>query len=254
MDDRTIERLLTLNREFYAAFAEHFAATRSISDPALTAAQPHIPQQTRVLDVGCGNGRLARLLDHERPGAVYVGVDAVPELIAVARTEAEQLANIRAEFHVLDITREGWTDDLPLPHSPGQKKVSFDCAVVLAVLHHIPSFDLRARVMRDVAGVLRPHGCAIISNWRFMAHERIRRKIVDWSEVDVDEEQLDPGDHLLDWRRGGRGFRYCHLIDEEEMDRLAAASGFRVRETFRAGGREGDLSLFAVLERADGHR
>jgi hypothetical protein len=40
------------------------------------------------------------------------------------------------------------------------------------------------------------------------------------------------------------------LIDEDEVDRLAAASGFRVRETFRAGGREGDLSLFAVLDKA----
>jgi capsular polysaccharide biosynthesis protein len=58
---------------------------------------------------------------------------------------------------------------------------------------------------------------------------------------------LDPGDYLLDWKRGGRGLRYCHLVDEAEIERLAAESGLRVCETFRAGGREGDLSLFAVL-------
>jgi SAM-dependent methyltransferase len=251
MDERTTERLLTLNREFYAEFAEHFAATRSISDPALTSALPHIPRRARVLDVGCGNGRLALLLDRERPGAAYVGVDAVPELIAVARAEAEQLTNVSATFRVLDITQAGWTDALPSAASEMERsEARFDCAVMLAVLHHIPSFDLRARVLRDIAGVLRPGGCAVISTWRFMAHERIRRKIVDWSIVDIDEETLDPGDYLLDWRRGGRGFRYCHLIDEDEVDRLAAASGFRVRETFRAGGREGDLSLFAVLDKA----
>jgi hypothetical protein len=41
--------------------------------------------------------------------------------------------------------------------------------------------------------------------------------------------------------------RYCHLVDEEELQQLATASGLRLLETFRAGGREGDLSLGAVL-------
>jgi hypothetical protein len=71
--------------------------------------------------------------------------------------------------------------------------------------------------------------------------------MVDWSEAGIPEEALDPGDYLLDWKRGGRGLRYCHLVDEAEIERLAAESGLRVCETFRAGGREGDLSLFAVL-------
>ena len=76
----------------------------------------------------------------------------------------------------------------------------------------------------------------------------MRRKIVDWSEVGMAEGELESGDYLLDWKRGGRGLRYCHLVDETEVGRLAAESGLRVRETFRAGGREGDLSLFAVLQ------
>jgi hypothetical protein len=76
----------------------------------------------------------------------------------------------------------------------------------------------------------------------------MRRKIVDWAEASIAEESLEPGDYLLDWKREGRGLRYCHLVDEAEVQRLAAGSGFRVRETFCAGGREGNLSLFAILE------
>jgi hypothetical protein len=113
----------------------------------------------------------------------------------------------------------------------------------------VPGFDLRARVLRGIGSLLKTTGYAIVSTWRFLAHERLRRKIVDWDELGIDEDELDRGDYLLDWRRGGRGLRYCHLVDEEEVEQLAAASGFRVRETFRAGGREGDLSLFAVLDR-----
>jgi SAM-dependent methyltransferase len=244
MNDATVDRLLALNREFYATFAKHFAASRPVSDPALTSILPYLSPGARVLDVGCGNGRLASLLDRELPGSSYVGVDAVPELIDEARIRADRLSHTDAAFRVLDVTQRGWTQELA-----GRP---FDCAVALAVLHHIPGFNLRTRVLRDIGSLLAPEGHAILSTWRFLAHERLRRKIVGWDEVGIDEGELDPGDYLLDWRRGGRGLRYCHLVDEDEVGQLAAASGFRVRETFRSGGREGDLSLFAFLDRRPG--
>jgi 2-polyprenyl-3-methyl-5-hydroxy-6-metoxy-1,4-benzoquinol methylase len=131
MDKETAARLLALNREFYAAFARPFAASRPVSDPGLVCILPYIPQRASVLDVGCGNGRLAHLLDRERPGATYLGVDAAPELVELARAQADELVTIAAEFRVADVARPGWDDALP--------RASFDCAALLAVLHHIPS-------------------------------------------------------------------------------------------------------------------
>ncbi len=246
MDKEITERLLALNREFYATFARPFAASRPVSDPALVCILPYIPQRARVLDVGCGDGRLALLLNRERPGTTYLGVDAVPDLIELARARSAQLTAISAEFRVADIAKPGWTH----PHKLGigRRALFIETAVALAVLHHIPGFDLRARVLRDIASVLEPGGCLILSTWQFLGSARMRRKIVDWAEVGLAEEALDPGDCLLDWKREGRGLRYCHLVDEAEVERLAAEGGFRVRETFRAGGREGNLSLFAVLD------
>jgi SAM-dependent methyltransferase len=241
VNQATVDRLLALNRDFYATFAHHFAASRSMCDPALTAILPYLSRGARVLDVGCGNGRLASLIDEERPGSSYVGVDASSALIDAARIQADQLSHTDAVFRVLDVTQGDWTEELPCR--------PFDCAVALAVLHHVPGLDLRARVLRGIGGLLKPEGYAVLSTWRFLAHERMRRKIVGWDVVDIDRDELDRGDYLLDWRRGGQGLRFCHLVDEEEVEQLAAASGFRVRETFRAGGREGDLSLFAVLDR-----
>jgi SAM-dependent methyltransferase len=240
MDQATIDRLLALNREFYATFADQFAGSRTLSDPALTSILPHIPVQAKVLDVGCGNGRLALLLDRERPGATYVGVDAVPELIAVARSQVAELDNLSPVFHVIDIVQPDW--------SLAIDTLSIDTVVCLAVLHHIPGFDLRLQVVGEMGRLLAPGGCVLLSVWQFLDNERMRRKVVDWSEADIPEEVLEPGDYLLDWKRGGRGLRYCHLVDEAEVERLAGASGLRVCETFRAGGREGDLSLFVVLE------
>lgn len=238
MDRGTAERLLALNREFYTAFAQSFAGSRQVTDPALTAILPHIPSHAQVLDVGCGNGRLALLLDRERPGATYLGLDAAAEMIAAARAQADLLTNISAQFRVADVTRPDWS--LEIGH--------WRLITCLAVLHHIPGFDLRLRVLRDLAGLLEPGGVLILSTWQFITNERMRRKIVAWSRVDVKPDALEVGDYLLDWKRGGQGLRYCHMVDEDEVRQLAAASGFRVRQIFRAGGREGNLSLFAVLD------
>jgi hypothetical protein len=65
--------------------------------------------------------------------------------------------------------------------------------------------------------------------------------------VGLDPIGLEPGDYLLDWKRGGVGYRYCHLVDRDELARLADESDLALAETFRAGGKEGDLSLFGVL-------
>jgi SAM-dependent methyltransferase len=244
MNTKMIERLLSLNREFYASFAQAFSNTRPASDPTVTSILPYIPERARVLDVGCGNGRLALLLDQSRPGCVYVGVDVVPELLKQARSWTKGAQQTEVMLQTADITQPGWTKALPVER--------FDRVVALAVLHHIPTFGLRAQVLRDIASVLEPSGQLILSTWQFLENERMRRKIVPWARIGLAAEELDPDDYLLDWKRGGHGLRYCHLVDRDEMEQLAAASGFEVRTTFRAGGREGDLSLYAVLCRLPG--
>ena len=121
--------------------------------------------------------------------------------------------------------------------------------LALAVLQHIPSFDLRLDVVCQAAALLRPGGVLAMSNWQFTGVERLRQKIVPWSRVSIDESELEEGDYLLDWRSGSVGYRYCHLVDEEEVAALAAAAGLELLETFRADGWEGHLNLYGVLRR-----
>ena len=47
-----------------------------------------LPDRDRILDVGCGTGELTRVLAEESGGEV-VGLDADPELLAVARAETD---------------------------------------------------------------------------------------------------------------------------------------------------------------------
>jgi hypothetical protein len=73
------------------------------------------------------------------------------------------------------------------------------------------------------------------------------KRIVPWNKVGIDEQELEPGDALLSWKRGGTGLRYCHWIEEDELHSLATLAGLSIVKTFRAGGREGNLSLYSVL-------
>jgi len=236
MRPQIVERLIAINREFYSKFASAFSETRSSAQTRLDRIVAYIGDAGKVLDIGCGNGRLAERLDRDGKQLAYVGVDASAELIALASTRKQKLHHVAADFFIADITQPSW--------SLGFADQSFDIAVALAVLHHVPSFELRAAVLRDIHALLKPDSRLILSNWAFDRNERQRRRIVAWESIGLDERELEQGDALLVWKRGGEGYRYCHLITKDEMIRLAEASGFHVVKQFYA---DAELNLYSVL-------
>ncbi|HSN74952.1 MAG TPA: class I SAM-dependent methyltransferase [Anaerolineae bacterium] len=241
MDTATIETLLRLNRVFYDRFAAQFAQSRTPNQPGWQRLLPYLPERGRLLDVGCGHGRLARLLDQQGRRVTYVGVDSSASLLSIARAETADLA-ISTAFIVVDITAAGWVDSLPAD--------SFDAIVALAVLHHIPGWQGRRTLLAQLASLLAQEGVLALSTWQFMNEARLRRKIVPWDAAGLTPEQVEAGDTLLDWQRGGAGLRYCHLVDESELLTLAGQAGLTVQAMFHDDGRGKNLNLFAVLGRA----
>ena len=238
MKPELIDRLNQINRTFYSTFAASFSETRE-SARELEVILPYIADGARVLDLGCGNGRVAALLAHQQRNVTYIGIDSSETLIARCRVQDAGHKMQEAEFLVADIVEPDWIHKLAW--------ASFDSVLLLAVLHHIPGRDVRARILRQARNLLAPQGRIVVSTWQFMDNERMRKKIVPWSFAGIDERELEPGDALLNWKRGGVGLRYCHWIGEDELRALAAQAGLSVVETFRAGGKEGNLSLYAVL-------
>ncbi|MBN1889996.1 MAG: class I SAM-dependent methyltransferase [Thermoflexales bacterium] len=237
MKAEVVNQLIELNKRFYAQFAGAFSASRSSRQDSLNTVVMHIGGAAKVLDLGCGNGRLARRLEREERPIAYLGLDWA-EMVRLAISHCEQLCHVAAEFRLAELTRPGWGRELP-----GQP---FETAVALAVLHHIPSFELRCDVLREVSRVLAPGSQLLMTNWQFTHNARLRNKIVDWQIVGVDSHELEAGDALLDWKRDGLGFRYCHLLTEDEVQLLAAQSGFEVREQFYS---DGGLNLYSILKR-----
>lgn len=239
VDAELVNRLLTLNREFYARFGSDFSETRSSARLNLNPLAAYLADGIKLLDLGCGNGRLAQALDIAGYHIAYIGVDSSPALMAIARSRAAKLKNVRANFHEADLALPHWMDAIAAD-------TPFDVVVALAVLHHLPGLKLRRKVLENIRLLLNPGGVLVISNWQFMQNERMRKKIVPWENVGVDARGLEEGDALLDWKRGGVGYRYCHQLTIAEVEVLAQASGFEVQEQFVA---DLGLNLYSVLHR-----
>jgi tRNA (uracil-5-)-methyltransferase TRM9 len=233
MKPATAEGLVRLNRSFYQTFAVHFSQTRGRIQPGVARALASPGWIEALLDLGCGNGGLAAWLIRRGWRGTYLGIDSSPELVAIARGEAGR--HNRIQFQVADLL------DLDLAQT---QAAEFNCVAAFAVLHHIPGADRRRHVVHTIRQLLRPGGTVWISVWNFLASPRLRARIQPWDRIGLTPADVDPGDYLLDWRRGGTGLRYIHAFSPSEMESLAAQAGFRVVETFFSDGQAGRLGLY----------
>lgn len=95
-----------------------------------------------VLDLGCGNGRLARR--YAKAGATVVAADASPRFVEIARSLSTELD---IEYHVVDATDEQALARL------GEGR--FDAIVAAMVLMNLATID---PLMRAAARLLKPGG------------------------------------------------------------------------------------------------
>ena len=103
----------------------------------------------RLLDVACGTGHLLRMLGAALPQARLFGVDLSPHYISRAR------ALLPRELDVSLVCENA--ERLPFPDA------SFDAVTSVFLLHELPS-DVRARILAEIARVVRPGGLAVVAD------------------------------------------------------------------------------------------
>ena len=144
MKQETISKLLSINRQFYQTFAKEFDATRQRIQPGVARGLERvldmIPSNARILDLGCGNGELARELARRGFAGTYTGVDFSEGLIVAASGEWRVASGRQYQFEIRDLTMADWEVGLEGP---------FDVVFAFAVLHHLPA-PFHAEIMRKV--------------------------------------------------------------------------------------------------------
>ena len=121
MDPAVFQRLIALNAQFYQTFARPFSDTRQRLQPGVVRLLKDLPSAVRILDLGCGNGELARWLRQAGFRGDYLGLDFSPDLLEVAR--AGSFAPLPADsgspepetirFAQADLTSPDWDTGLP---------------------------------------------------------------------------------------------------------------------------------------------
>ncbi len=228
------ERLLELNRTFYQTFAESFAETRRRLQPGVVRALDSVDPDDAVLDLGCGIGEVASELARRGHRAAYLGLDVSSNLLALARQRSN---HPQARFECVDLASSGWTE---------AQNCRADLACMFALLHHIPGEGRRRRLLEQAAACLPTGGRLLLSSWNFKSSDRLLGRVVPWEAVDLTAEDVDTGDHLLDWRRGGTGLRYVHHFDEAKLRALAAGIGCRVVDSYYSDGENGRLGYYQI--------
>jgi len=254
MDTATAEKLIEINRRFYSQFGAAFSATRRRVQPGVRRILAGLPDEGDWLDVGCGNGSLAlEWLEHGRVSG-YTGLDFSTELLDEARRAVgawqarsdQPVGRGSIRFVQADLTRPGWDHGL----APGGLRG----ALAFAVLHHIPSVEMRSRLLSELRGMLAPGGVLIHSVWQYQHSPKWMARRLPWSVAGLDEAGLEPGDTLLDWRFSlpgqaeQTGLRYVHLFSREELAWLAAGCGYRIVDEFESDGAGGCLGLYQTWQ------
>src|SRR5262245_16267504 len=192
----------------------------------------HCAGPARLIDLGCGTGRL--IVPLAKAGWRVLGVDLSAEMLAVtcgkAKAEGVEVGLLQANLAELDAVAEG----------------SFDHATCLfSTLGMVIGADVRRRVVAHVFRILRPGGRFIlhVHNRWFHLHDRPGRR---WLLSDTIRRCLrrpDAGDRVMPPHQGIAGLT-LHMFGRREAVALLREPGFRVVEV-RPVGLRADGSLGA---------
>ena len=254
MESIITKQLLDLNRRFYTEYGREFSATRERLQTGVLHVIESLRGDETILDLGCGNGELARTLSRRGHHGSYFGLDFSLPLLDEAEREAfdfpvqfMQADLVSSDWDVIASLREAISSEQGIAAPPtAARNDMFDIVFSFAVLHHIPSSELRLQIIQKIHELLKLDGLFIHSNWQFLNSPRLKARIQPWESIGLQGSDVDANDYLLDWKRGGNGLRYVHHFDESELGDLAKASGFEVIDTFYSDGENKRLSLYQI--------
>lgn len=235
------QKIIAKLKEDYNQIADGFSATRQKPWPEMEEFQRFVAPGQKVLDLGCGNGRLYQVLAEK--SIEYYGLDLSENLIDVAKETFGQQENLH--WSVGDMTQ-------PLNF----ENKFFDTVFLIASFNHIPTEKLRQQVLAEIYRITKPGGWLVMTNWNLRAWHLLKKYRLWHLLWGGKLAGLNRGDTWIKWSYGGREIteRYYHAFTVGEIKKLAKSEGWQVMEQYYSsqGERRGRFSgdnLISVLRK-----
>ena len=160
-------------KQGYNKAAADFSRTRQFNWKDLEFIKQYISKNDKLLDFGCGNGRLIDLLK-PKP-ANYLGVDISHKLIQLARKKYPGFRFQTVDFNnpkflertsaVLFPSKKSTSKKLNSLNAPLLAKNQFNSILAIAVFHHLPQGPRRDQIIKVLHSLLVPGGKIILTVW-----------------------------------------------------------------------------------------
>lgn len=154
-----------------------------------------MPQESSVLDVGCGTGEFERIILSEHPEQRMIGIDVSDQMLAIARQKCSAYPNVRF--------LSGSASVLPFSND------SFDLVISASALHY---FDKPDASLAEMRRVVKPSGSVVILDWC--------KDYLTCRFFDAFFRMTEPA------------YRRCYT--QTEFHRMLASAGFEIRESRKA--------------------
>jgi len=212
MKQEVVEKILKETRSNYNTISQDWSRTRQNLWAGLADFLPYLKSGDKILDVGCGNGRLIKLFQDF--DIDYTGIDNSEELLKIAKKDFSSQKFI-------------FGDILNLPVLDN----SVDAVFCIAVLHHIPSKKLRRQAVKELYRVVRPGGLIFMTNWHYSSM-KLSNLATKFTLAKISgKSELDFGDIFIDWGVGGTK-RYVHLFTKFGIKKMFKSAGFKIIENY----------------------
>lgn len=220
MDKNTQKELLTIVKDNYESIAAEFDETRKKGIwPELLNLTKEVKDGDKVLDAGCGNGRLLEAFGDKK--IKYLGVDQSENLITLAQKQYPDF-----EFAVADILDLGKINEL-----------DFDWVYSIAVLHHLPDQELRLNALRQLKNKIKEDGRIVITAWNLWANKKNKKLIWKYFFLKlIGKNKMDFGDILFHWKNENEDVskkRYYHAFTKWELTRLVKKVGLKIEKLYK---------------------
>lgn len=227
MKQKTINKILKETEVGYDQMAEKFSHTRKNFWGDLAFIADYVADGDKILDYGCGNGRLLEILKDKKID--YTGADISQKLIELAKEKYTD--RVESFFKISSLGSLAFPDNY------------FNRIISIAVFHHFPEKYAR-EMARELFRITKPGGKVVIAAWNLWQKKR-RKNIFNLSAIlgKIFQTEKYSGfgfsDILVPFQdnQGGVFNRYHRVYTERSLSKIFSSAGFEVEKCFLVGGK-----------------